>query len=130
MYQLYILELKDNNYYIGITQNIESRLIQHSTGCGAKWTRKHTPEQIIYLKPISTNSRESKIAERVLTLKCIKKYGIDRVRGGAWCQRELPDCSRNSITYKINNNICFKCYNKGHHADECTFPPYFSRISQ
>ncbi|MEA2007377.1 MAG: GIY-YIG nuclease family protein [Patescibacteria group bacterium] len=47
-YYLYILQSsKDNNYYIGITENVEKRLSQHNSG-KTKSTKSRTPFKLIY----------------------------------------------------------------------------------
>ncbi len=40
---LYILECKDGTLYTGITDNLDKRILAHSNGKGAKYTRGRGP---------------------------------------------------------------------------------------
>ena len=45
---LYILECADGSYYTGSTWNLTQRLLQHESGEGANYTRKHGPIRLAY----------------------------------------------------------------------------------
>lgn len=45
---MYILECVDKTYYVGSTNNLELRLIQHQNGEGANHTKKRLPVKLIY----------------------------------------------------------------------------------
>ena len=53
MYWVYILKNKNNNYYIGQTENLEQRLKDHLSG-RAGWTRKRGPWELCYKKNYET----------------------------------------------------------------------------
>ena len=36
----YVLECSDGSYYVGITQNVEQRVLSHNAGRAAAWTRQ------------------------------------------------------------------------------------------
>lgn len=40
---VYVLILKDYNYYVGYTKNISRRLYNHFNSIGSSWTRLHKP---------------------------------------------------------------------------------------
>jgi predicted GIY-YIG superfamily endonuclease len=40
---IYILKLQNNKYYIGKTNDINSRYKQHLCGSGSAWTKKYRP---------------------------------------------------------------------------------------
>ena len=44
----YILECSDGTYYVGSTFNLERRLVQHSTGEGAEYTRRRRPVRVVW----------------------------------------------------------------------------------
>jgi len=48
MWFVYILLCSDNSYYIGISNNVQSRFIQHQNGKGGAYTRSHRPIKIVY----------------------------------------------------------------------------------
>ncbi|RLI43929.1 GIY-YIG nuclease family protein [Candidatus Bathyarchaeota archaeon] len=62
-YHVYILLCKDGSYYTGYTKDLESRLEQHMLGKGARYTRMHKPEKLVYLEAFATR-REAMIRER------------------------------------------------------------------
>jgi putative endonuclease len=47
-YYIYIILCTDNTYYTGITTNLKRRFAQHLNGSGAKYTRAHKPEKIVF----------------------------------------------------------------------------------
>lgn len=61
-YHVYILLYKDGSYYTGYTKNLELRLEQHTLGKGAKYTRMHKSEKLVYLEEFATR-REAMIRE-------------------------------------------------------------------
>jgi putative endonuclease len=51
---LYILLCQDFSLYIGITQNVASRLARYRYGTGSKFTRVHAPVRLVYTEgPLS-----------------------------------------------------------------------------
>lgn len=76
---IYVLELEDGYYYVGITYSLNLRMAQHWTGVGAKWTRLHKPiavREVIY--PATEEDEDTK------TIQLMGRYGYDKVRGGKW----------------------------------------------
>ena len=76
---VYVLELQDGHYYVGITYSLNLRMAQHWSGVGAKWTRLHKPiaiREIVY--PATEEDENNK------TQELMEKYGYDKVRGGKW----------------------------------------------
>lgn len=60
MYYVYILSCKDGSYYTGSTNNVEKRFKDHLAGKGARYTKSHKPEKIIYREEFSTKSEALK----------------------------------------------------------------------
>ncbi|XOV66813.1 MAG: GIY-YIG nuclease family protein [Fluviicola sp.] len=46
----YILKCSNDTYYTGSTKDIGRRLLQHESGEGANYTRKHLPVKLVYLE--------------------------------------------------------------------------------
>jgi predicted GIY-YIG superfamily endonuclease len=82
---VYILELKDDKYYVGLTSDMSHRYKSHCRGRGSSWTKEHSPIKIISIE------EGDKYLERKITLEMMKKYGWENVRGGGWCQRNLKN---------------------------------------
>ena len=81
---VYVLELENDKYYVGVTTNLNLRYCQHVTGRGgAKWTRLHKP-----LRILSVEVGDRKV-EREKTLEMMREHGWQNVRGGGWSQVNL-----------------------------------------
>ena len=50
MWFVYIIKCKDNSLYTGYTDNLEKRFEKHKSGKGAKYTRSHIPEKIVFFE--------------------------------------------------------------------------------
>ncbi len=90
----YILELEDDCWYIGNTNNLSTRLSQHFTSSGGShWTSKHKPlrvHQIVY--------PSCKHNELLYTLAYMDKYHTKNVRGAYWTkERILSDPIYNNL---------------------------------
>lgn len=81
---VYVLILKDYNYYVGYTKNIARRLYNHFNSTGSSWTRLHKP---ICIYEIIKNG--TIYVEKYKTLELMKKFGWENVRGYAWNQYNL-----------------------------------------
>lgn len=115
MSTVYILRLEEGKYYIGKTINLDSRLAAHFGGNGAVWTKKYRPLELVEKMP------GDEVIENNYTLQYMKKYGIDNVRGGTFCQLVLPQSSITTINRIINanENKCYTCGESGHYANNC-----------
>jgi len=47
-YFVYVLQCNDRTLYTGITNDIDKRLKAHSSGKGAKYTRRRLPVRLLY----------------------------------------------------------------------------------
>jgi predicted GIY-YIG superfamily endonuclease len=116
MVNIYVLKLENDKYYIGKTNNPANRIEQHFNNNGAVWTKLNKPISIIEMIPNCDDSDEHKY-----TLKYMKKYGIDNVRGAAFCQTNFNKKNKDILNKMINNenNNCYKCNSSTHYANEC-----------
>jgi predicted GIY-YIG superfamily endonuclease len=82
-FAVYILELEDDCYYVGMSSNLEQRLYQHFNDNGSEWTKLHKP--ISTLKVIKTKTEDgAKYIEKQCTLEMMKIFGKQSVRGGPY----------------------------------------------
>lgn len=47
---VYILKLKDDSLYTGITNNLTKRMTKHKKGKGSKYVRSRLPFQVVYIE--------------------------------------------------------------------------------
>jgi predicted GIY-YIG superfamily endonuclease len=86
-FYMYMLELEDNCFYIGITSRGKPmvRIDEHFSGNGAVWTKIHKPLVLLSLKSLGKiTEEEAKLLENSATLKYMELYGYNRVRGGSF----------------------------------------------
>lgn len=67
-YQVYILRCKDGTLYTGITNNLPARFLAHKKGVGAKYTKAHPPEKIVYQENKRTKGLALKLEYRIKQL--------------------------------------------------------------
>jgi predicted GIY-YIG superfamily endonuclease len=115
MVLIYILELKSGKYYVGKTRNLKFRLDAHFNYGGSAWTSKYRPVKLLKTH-IGDDFDEDKY-----TIQTMKKYGIDNVRGGSFCQITLPDTSISTIKKMISGGTdkCHRCGRSGHFIADC-----------
>lgn len=68
-YYVYIILTKDNNLYCGYTDDVEKRFKAHQEGKGAKYTRAHKPDKILYSASFESKSAAMKEECRIKSMK-------------------------------------------------------------
>ena len=97
---IYVLELENQKYYVGIAVDPEQRFIEHQKQqkkCSI-WCKKHKAQKIVEV--IDTGHRrmiDASFLEDIISLEYIKKYGAANVRGGRYLGseqkvRKASDC--------------------------------------
>jgi len=116
MVYIYILELISNKYYVGKSNKPNIRIDMHINGNGAVWTMKYKPTRIARIIPNCDDFDEDKY-----TLIMMKKYGIDNVRGGSFCNIILDNNHIETINRMIRSgtNACYGCGSDGHFIKDC-----------
>jgi excinuclease ABC C subunit domain protein len=80
---LYLLELEDKHYYVGISTDPVRRFKQHNSGQGARFTGRFKPVKMLTYKYIGKcTQREAERYEDALSLEMIQTLGNVRVKGG------------------------------------------------
>ena len=77
---VYVLELENDNYYVGYTENFDTRMVSHFGGAGSMWTKLHKPKSVLEV------FRGDKGDEHEKTIQLMMKHGYQKVRGGRLCQ--------------------------------------------
>lgn len=86
-YYTYVLQLQDGKYYVGNTDNIYQRLLDHImlTPSTALFVKKHGPVERVV--EISKNSYKDH--ELYKTLQYMTMFGWTNVRGSSYCRTDL-----------------------------------------
>jgi predicted GIY-YIG superfamily endonuclease len=80
---LYVLELQNQKFYVGITNNPEQRFEAHRSGQSVTFVKKNLPIINIEKRLLKTTDRfEAERFETKKTINLIRKYGIANVCGG------------------------------------------------
>jgi predicted GIY-YIG superfamily endonuclease len=113
---LYVLKLEDDKYYVGKTTNLVKRIKEHASGDGSEWTWTYRPVKVLEHRPVKDAYDETNTTKDLM-----KKYGVENVRGGAYCQMELPASHKSVLETEIRaaSDACFKCGKQGHFAASC-----------
>jgi hypothetical protein len=127
-YNIYVLNLSNDKYYIGKTKkSVSERFKQHLAGKVA-WTTKYKPIGIIESIKSSDPFEEDR-----LTKKYMMEYSIENVRGGAYTMIELEDWQIKALKHEFTSvqDRCFKCNRSGHFARDCNYllETYLSNFS-
>jgi hypothetical protein len=113
---VYILYLETNKYYIGSSSNPKTRIEQHITNNGTKWTKLYKPLKVINIID------GDELVEEMTTLEYMYMYGINNVRGGSFTTLNISDLEKSYIFKQICSikNLCFKCNGKHHLSSQCS----------
>lgn len=93
---VYVLELEGANWYVGWSQDINTRIASHFLGAGAKWTQLYKPIAVHSVRP------GTPLLETAVTVAMMTQYGWERVRGGSFCNVEMtkpPACIGKAMHY-------------------------------
>ena len=63
---------KDGSFYTGYTKDVDERAKLHASGKGARYTKAHPPERVVYVEEFGTRSAAMKRE------KAIKKLNRDQ----------------------------------------------------
>jgi len=113
---IYILECEGGKYYVGRSDVPSARILKHFQAQGSAWTRRYPPVAII-----AQHEQCSPLDEDKYTKELMAEYGIENVRGGAYCQVELSEEQSNALEIELRNAFdkCTKCGRDSHFAKDC-----------
>ena len=84
---VYIVELKNGKYYVGESQNIGIRLLDHLTRPSGIVKRYKYRKLVRYYEMPNSSRKEREIKENAITLSLMDKYEIENVYGGIFTTR-------------------------------------------
>ena len=115
---MYVLELENKKFYIGLSNNVEKRFQEHLEKKDCLFTKLYSPIKIIEKIETKDPFDEDKYVKIYM-----QKFGIENVRGGSYSNVELMNYQKKMLTLEINNATfkCFRCGQRGHKLKNCKF---------
>jgi predicted GIY-YIG superfamily endonuclease len=112
---IYALELNGGKWYIGKTENIDRRVIEHLNSDN-KWISSNGVLKVHILD----KNASSPFMEDLYVKEFMKRYKIDNVRGGAYCKFNLDKDEVKTLRKEIRHaqNKCLNC-GGDHFAKDC-----------
>ena len=89
MAYVYILRCADGSYYVGSTRDLETRVEQHASGAGAKYTGTRRPVELVFAHEFE---RVDEAYEREKQIQGWSRRKREALIAGA--TNELPGLSR------------------------------------
>lgn len=102
----YVLQLQDGKFYVGNTDNIYTRLLDHTmmTPSSSLWVKQHGPVQRVM--EIARNS--GKEDEHYKTLHVMSMFGWENVRGSSYCRVQMVNPPEALKTFSRNRDGDFE----------------------
>ncbi len=72
-YYVYILLCKDGSYYTGHAKDAQKRYEVHKKGQGARYTRIHEPEELVYIEAFETRGDAMRRERKIKTMSHNRK---------------------------------------------------------
>jgi cellular nucleic acid-binding protein len=112
-HNLYVVKLKDNQYYIGLDNselNTSQQILVNDL------VSVYEPESIEKIIPKCNQFDVDKYTKMYMS-----KYGIENVRGGAYLHLNMLDSTIKFVQHEISsvNDLCYKCNSARHFAQKC-----------
>ena len=75
-FYVYILECVDGSFYTGYTKNVDKRMEMHENGKGARYTKMHKPQKIVYVEPFDSRARAMRREKCIKRMNHVQKLKI------------------------------------------------------
>uniref|UniRef100_A0A6C0DT09 CCHC-type domain-containing protein n=1 Tax=viral metagenome TaxID=1070528 RepID=A0A6C0DT09_9ZZZZ len=128
---VYVLACRDDNYYVGVADNVEAAYMEHYMGVGSEWTRLHTPLRVERVIHNAESYDESALLREYFLL-----HGVDHVRGGPYTALILTETQKATVRemleeveaddligafakIALKTGVCARCGGEGHRARAC-----------
>jgi len=75
-YYVYILLCENNSFYTGYTKSVKSRFRLHINGKGARYTKMHKPQSLVYVEKFGSRSEAMKREKTIKKLNHSQKLKL------------------------------------------------------
>jgi putative endonuclease len=75
-YCVYIIQCKGGSFYTGYTKDLNSRVMLHMNGKGAKYTRIHEAEKLVYVEEFGSRAEAMRREKRIKGLNHRQKLEL------------------------------------------------------
>lgn len=90
-YTVYILKCADNSYYVGATNDIDRRIIEHQSGLNKGYTSRRLPVKLVFTEHFQNVNHAIEFEKQIKGWRREKKEALIN---GKWDL--LPELSRTS----------------------------------
>ena len=97
--KVYVIECVDKHFYVGITDCLTDTWFHHINGIQSIWTQIHKPLKVV------TVINEAETHDEFSLIKLyMAKFGIEKVRGGNYCQVTLSPTQISELKESIRQD--------------------------
>ncbi len=75
-FYVYMLRCRDGSYYVGHTDDLETRLWQHQNGIGCDWTKRRRPIELVWCEVMPTRDEAFGAERRIKNWSRAKKEAL------------------------------------------------------
>lgn len=103
---IYVLKLRQGKWYVGRSADPMNRFLEHLDAAGSAWTRRYPVVQVHEVRPMTAFLEEDHVTEEYMA-----EYDVEHVRGGSYCQLELPTETVQLLERKLlhASDLCLRC---------------------
>ena len=73
---MYIILCNDGSFYTGYSKNVDERARQHACGKGARYTRMHKPQRVVYVEVLDSRAEAMKREKAIKRLSHMQKINL------------------------------------------------------
>ena len=77
---VYILLCKGGSFYTGVAKNVNSRMRLHVTGKGARYTRIHKPDKVVYVEALASRAKAMRRERAIKKMNHLQKTRLIKSR--------------------------------------------------
>jgi putative endonuclease len=85
---VYVVLCEDGSLYTGVTKDVDARMKLHVKGRGARYTRMHRPDKLVYVEEFGSRSEAMRTERRIKRLKHAQKLKLINSSG----KSKTQDC--------------------------------------